>query len=138
MYAVASLGRFRALAESRMTSRCTIRRRTGQRVPGANGIETDSWTVLYTDLPVRIGSLSMSAGTATKIAGRSLDGTEVNHSRHQASLPVTTSDIADGDLIEITDGENAGMVLRITEADWQDQATARRVPVEAVERPRGW
>jgi hypothetical protein len=55
-----------------------------------------------------------------------------------AHFPASTSNLRDGDLLEITSGENTGQVLRVVEADWSDQTTARRVPVVATQRPEEW
>jgi hypothetical protein len=64
--------------------------------------------------------------------------TEVQLAVRVGHFPAATTLLRDGDLIEITAGENAGLVLQIIEAAWQDQATARRVPVMAVQRPAEW
>ena len=53
-------------------------------------------------------------------------------------FPVATTALGDGDLFEITVGENAGTVWRLIKTTGQDQATARRIPVVQVERPREW
>jgi len=118
-----------------MTSTCTIRRRSGARDTASNGMVTDEWTVAYTGLPIRVSGNYRSASPTT---GHAQQGTDVNLAHRVANLPVSTTDLADGDLIEITAGDNVGLILRITEASWQDQATARRVPVEEATRPRGW
>lgn len=136
-------GRRAALAV--MPSRCVIRRRDGSRTTGSDGFEVEGWEVLYTDHPMRLRDVSTgTGGNAPRVAGRSQQGVEVNHARHIASLyafdAVTGNriDLADGDYIEITDGENVGVIIRVVESDWADTKTARRVPVEAAERPRGW
>jgi hypothetical protein len=54
------------------------------------------------------------------------------------SVPADTSGLLDGDLVEMTGGENAGLVLRVLEVAFQDQATARRLPVVEVQRPEEW
>ncbi|GAB2970267.1 DUF6093 family protein [Nocardioides montaniterrae] len=125
----------RAEARARMTSICTIRRRSATRTTGADGMDVNTWDVTHTDLPVRI---SGNARGAASITARSERTTEFNRSDRTASLPYDTTDLMDGDLIEVIAGESAGTVWRIVEADWQDQATARRVPVDAVDRPEEW
>jgi hypothetical protein len=124
----------RRAAEARMTSRCTIRRKTGT-TTGPNGFTIGVWTATYTALPLRL--VSESTGT-TQSRRVETAGVQFELAVRTAHLPASTSDLRDGDLIEITAGENAGAVLRIVEADWSDQVTARRVPVVATQRPEEW
>lgn len=123
----------RAEAAARMTSTCTIRRRTGERDTDPSGIDVEVWATVYTG-PVRIAG---AARGASPVTGRDNRAVEVNHAHRDASLPLGTA-VADGDLIEITAGDTTGLVFRIVEAAGKDQATALRVPVEAVERPPEW
>lgn len=135
MRATARLGGMRQLAESRMTSRCTIRRATGRGAQNeATGRQTPTWQVTYSSLPIRVGGSRDAAQTRRE----DVSGVELQTALRIAHLPHDTSNLRDGDLIEITSGENTGIVLRIVEATWQDQATARRLPVEQVTRPREW
>lgn len=108
-----------------MLSRCTIRRKT----------TTTTWSTTYTNLPLRLVVEGGGSAPSRKVQTA---GVEFQVAARVAHLPATTSDIRDGDLIEITAGENAGLVLRVVEATWQDQATARRVPVMATQRPEEW
>lgn len=130
----ATLPRLRAEAEARMTSRCTIRRKGGPPVM-VDGFKVPAWTVVHTDLPIRIGGTTRGASPARR---DDLGGADVEIAVRTAHFPVSITDLADSDYVEITDGENAGLVLRIVEATWQDQATARRVPVVSVVRPKEW
>lgn len=113
-----------------MTSRCTVHR-SGTKTVDENGWEVSGWSVTYSELPLRIGG---GERYRTVTVGQS----DVQVAVRIAHLPALTDDLRDGDLIEVTDGENVGMVLRIVEASWQDQATARRVPVVETERPSEW
>lgn len=127
----------RDLAEQRMneSSRATIRRATGQTAQDeSTGLEVPVWEITHADLPMRLGGSRNAATTRTE----DVAGVEVQTALRVAHFPASTANLADGDLIEITAGENAGDVLRIIEAAWQDQATARRVPVESVHRPEEW
>ncbi len=56
----------------------------------------------------------------------------------RADFPFDTTDLADNDFIDITAGKSAGKAYRIVEAEDQDQATARRVPVVGEQRPEEW
>lgn len=125
----------RRAAESRMTSTATIHRKTGGTVIDDRGLEVPEWAVIHADLPVRV------AGTAANSAPyRTLNigGAELTIAARVLHFPATTTDLRDGDLAEITTGDTAGAVFRLIEADFQDQATARRVPAVATERPEEW
>lgn len=132
----AELPFLRAEAEARMVSTVTVRRQTGRSAQNeTTGKEAPVWDDVHTAIPFRLGgSNAGSAGSRTIHVG---DG-DVEVAVRVGHFPATTTDLADGDLIDITAGENAGLVLRIVEADWQDQATARRVPVVSVQRPGEW
>lgn len=130
----ATLASGRTAAESRMTSRAIVRRKTGASTV-VDGFKVPTWQVVHTDLPIRIAGARRGSGSsrATEVGA-----TEAQQASREAHVPATTTDIADGDLIEITAGENVGMVLRVVESAWQDQATARRLPVIADVRPKEW
>jgi hypothetical protein len=130
----AALASGRARAESRMTSRARIRRIDPANPTTVDGIETDGWADVHTDLPMRLGGSSGAAGTRTVTIGE----TEVQVAVRVASFPADTTGLRDGDVVEVTEGESAGVFARIVEAGWQDQATARRVPVVETQRPEGW
>lgn len=118
-----------------MTSRATVRRKTGAMTTAENGRQVPAWDTVHTDIPVRV------AGTAANSAPHrtlNIGGAEVSVSVRVLHFPAATADLRDGDLAEITAGENAGAVYWLTEADWQDQATARRVPAVATQRPQEW
>lgn len=119
-----------------MTSACTIRRRsTAAAQNETTGLEDHAWTVVASVVPIRLGGADRGgAGSRTLTIG----GVETTLAVRVAHLPATFDDLADGDLIEITSGENSGAVLQVVEATWQDQATARRVPVFEVQRPTEW
>lgn len=129
-----ALPELRAEALARMTSRCTIRRNTGETSwDEENGRNTPVWAVVDTDVPCRVAgpsgantSRTVSApGGDLELATRTL---HLPHDRHYA----------DGDLADITAGECVGDVLRIEDAGKRDQATAYRVPVVEVQRPEEW
>jgi hypothetical protein len=131
----AELPFLRREAEGRMQSRVTIRRKTGDTTQDeTTGAEAAVYAVTHTDLPFRL------AGTRGDSPSRkvTVGGVDVTLAVRVGSVPATTDNLADGDLIEVTAGENAGTVWRIVEADFQDQATARRLPVVAAQRPVEW
>lgn len=119
-----------------MTSQCKIRRATGHTTQDEDTLEeVPVWTVTHAQLPFRLGGSDRGASTTRTI---SIGDDEYQQAVRVGNLPASTDNLADGDLIEVTAGENAGRVLRIVEASWQDQATARRVPVVEVDRPEEW
>lgn len=133
MRGLARLGAMRARAESRMASTATIRRRTGtwttvadRKVPG--------WQVVESAVPMRLGGADRGASGSRTVA---TPGGDVETAVRVASFPHGKR-YADGDFIDITAGENAGLVLRIVDATSKDQATAYRVPVVEERRPEEW
>ena len=135
MSITSTLAAGRRAAESRMTSRALVRRVDPDN-PGTdeNGFEVDGWATVY-DGPFRLsGSTRGDAGSRTARVG----DVDVELAVRVAHFPASTTGLRDGDVIEVTSGDTAGIFLRIIEADWQDQATARRVPVLSVSRPAGW
>lgn len=129
------LRRGRRAAEARMTSRCDVRRKTDETTTDDDGFEVPVWATIYTDLPFRLSGVirGQSQSRRTQAAG-----VEFETAMRTGNFPAGTTDLLDGDLVDITDGDNAGRVIRIVEASWQDQATARRVPVVEAQRPEEW
>lgn len=131
MSLTSALAAGRRAAVSRMTSTATVRR-PGGKVTDANGFEVDGWTVVYSG-PFRLGG-SQRDGASRNVR---IADVEVTLAARVAHFPAGTEGLRDGDLIEVTSGENTGAVLRIAEASWQDQATALRVPVVEAQAPAG-
>lgn len=125
----------RTAAEARMLSLCTIRRKTAEETEDADGLPVSVWETTYTALPLRLAGVVNNSATSRRIETA---GVEFELATRTAHLPASTSNLRDGDLIDITSGESAGLVLRIVEASWQDQSTARRVPVVETGRPEEW
>lgn len=134
MDALGMAERQRGRAESRMLSTVTVRRPNGT-TTDADGFEQNAWLDVHTELPFRLGGADQGgAGTRTVTVG----GIEVQVAVRTGSFPADTTGLEDGDLVEVTAGENAGTVWQIVEADFQDQATARRVPLVNTTRPAEW
>lgn len=120
----------RRAALLRMTSTATVHRRTGVMTQDeSTGLEVPEWATVYTG-PVRF----VGGSTHTVTIG----GVEFQEATGRVDFPHDTTDLADGDYVEITAGEWAGTVLSIVEAVKGDQRTARRVPVVEVSRPEEW
>jgi hypothetical protein len=126
----------RRAAESRMTSRATVRRKTGEMTQDeSTGYEVPVWDTVYTNLPFRssAGSSSDGGSRAVTIGGVTFErATGVGH------FPAVTADLTDDDLIDVTEGEWAGDVFRIVAAIRYDQKTARRLPIVEESRPEEW
>lgn len=122
----------RRRAETRMTSTCSVRRPTGTTV--VDGVETDAYTTDVYFGPFRLAGPNAAAGSRTKTTG----GVEYEVAARVAHFPALTPGLRDGDVLEVTDGENAGLFFRLIEVDAADQQTALRVPVESVSKPGGW
>jgi len=128
------------MAEARMGaenggSTVTIRRKTGNMTTNDRGLEVPEWAVIHEDLPAR---LSGTAANSAPYSTQNIGGVGFTVAARVLNLPASTTDLADDDFADITAGDNAGGVVQLIEVGWQDQTTARRIPVVAVERPEEW
>lgn len=117
-----------------MTSRALVRRPGGPPLTDSDGFEVDGWTTVY-DGPFRLSG-SNRGGTGSRTAR--VGDIDVELAVRVAHFPAATAGLRDGDVIQVTGGENVGGFLRVVEASWQDQATALRVPVVQAQEPEGW
>jgi len=99
-----------------------------------DGLETPHWTAEHSTLAGRLAGTSGGAAQTRRV---SIGQTEVQLAVREWHCPVGTTNLRDGDVIEVTAGENAGIFLRVIEATGQDQSTARRVPVVEIQKPGG-
>jgi hypothetical protein len=125
----AVLPELRAEALARMTSTCTIRRKTGATTV-VNNLKVPAWDDVHTDEPIRF-----VGGNTSRVE---VAGVDYQQATSRADFRHDLDDLKDGDLVEITAGEWVGTVLRVIEATKGDQRTARRVPVAEVTRPTEW
>lgn len=122
----ATLPNLRAQAESRMKSRCTIRRKGAPGTP-RRGQTPYTWDVVGTDVPCRLkpaGSSKIRVGDVQR-----------EQATPELHLPESWSDLRDGDLIVLTAGRWTGSVLLVKEAEKGDDLTARRIPVTETSLP---
>lgn len=115
-----------------MTSTATVKREGAPTT--VDGLEVPGWTTVHTALSGRLTGSRNAASSRTVTIGQ----TEVQLAVREWHCPADTTGLRDGDVIEITAGENVGVFLRVAESSWQDQATARRVPVVEIQEPEGW
>lgn len=119
-------------AESRMgatnaASDAAVLRFIGLAPPDSEGYEAEEWATVHTG-PMRLAGAERGASTSRTIT---TPGGEVQLAVRIAHFPIGTPPFEDGDLIEITAGQNAGTLWRVVEGDRADQQTAYRVPVVA-------
>lgn len=131
----AALPGLRAHAESRMTSTATIRRKTGGSTTDADGYRVPEWEVVHVELPCRFPSPG-SGASGTRTVSTPAGETQVAARRWDC--PALTDNLRDGDYIDVTAGRMAETVWHLIEVTPADQETARRCPVEQVERPSEW
>lgn len=118
-----------------MTSRVTIRRKTGHNVQNEEtGVEEPQWTVVVSDCPFRLG---VSRGFTPPSRKVTIGGIDTQVALRVGHFP-SGQDLRDSDMVDITAGENAGTVWQIIEGDSADQLTARRASLISVDRPEEW
>ena len=121
----------RVLAESRMASTGTAYRRNGY-TADANRLQVPAWEVVYT------GKCRIASGRGpTSSTPETTADLDIARSSMVGHFPHAT-ELRDGDLIDVTAGESAGLVFRVVEADQGDQRTACRVRLIQTERPAEW
>jgi hypothetical protein len=144
VFSAEEIAEFRAEAESRMgaangSSTGNVRRKTGRTVQNeTTGREAPVWTTVHSNVNVRIAGSSGGLAGAARSRARGTGGIEVEVGVREVHFAAATTDLMDGDYFESTAGENAGLVLKLIEVTWKDQATARRIPAEEVSRPSEW
>lgn len=121
-----------------MLSRAAVLRKTGfTEQDETTGLEVPTWATVYAGIPFRLDHGGTSGGPGGS-SSTSPGDVEVEISTAQGHFPHNTTNLADGDLIEITSGEWVDSVWRIVKATTADQKTARRVPIESAQRPTEW
>jgi hypothetical protein len=118
-----------------MLSTVIVRRLTGHMVQNEEtGTETAEWAAVY-EGPFRLdGGSSGDGGSRTVTIG----GVTYEQATGVGHFPHDTTDLTDGDLVDVTAGEWQGAVFSIIEAVRADQKTARRVPIREAQRPVEW
>lgn len=140
MSALSARNAGRRLAEARLSvddggSTVVVRRPTGGTTTDpATGRLVAEWGDVHVGLAARIGS-SWGASPSRTVNVADVEQRVATRTLH---LPADTSDLVDGDHVLVTAGENVDTIWRIVESEWQDQATARRLPVVQVDAPEGW
>jgi len=120
----------RAENTAAMTSRVDVYRKTDETTTDADGYEVPVWEPVHYDLPFRLVGGDTRAVT--------VGGVTFQEATARGDMPWDTTDLADGDYLDVISGEWAESVFRVVEAVKGDQRTARRVPVVEVPRPGEW
>lgn len=120
----------RAENTAAMTSRVDVYRKTDETTTDADGYEVPVWEPVHYDLPFRLVGGDTRAVT--------VGGVTFQEATARGDMPWDTTDLADGDYLDVISGEWAESVFRVVEAVKGDQRTARRVPVAEVPRPGEW
>lgn len=129
-----TLARGRLAAEARMTSRVTVHRASDRAAQDeATGRERLAWVTVASNIPFRLDGPSDGATRTVEVAG-----VQYQQATATGHLPVSSVDLVDHDLLEVTVGEWSGTVWRVVEASRADQKTARRVPIAQESRPEEW
>lgn len=115
-----------------MESRCAVMRKEGFEI-NAERLKVPTWAAVYVDLPTRVADPRSASSQTQNVAGAASEAAE-----RIESFPWGTDDLADGDHVDVYEGELAGRVFKIEEATGADQKTARRVKVIEVPRPVEW
>jgi hypothetical protein len=132
----AELPYLRAEAEARMVSRVRVLRKSGRQTQNeATGEESPEWLEVHVNLPFRLDFGSSSDGGSRTVT---IDGISYESATAVGHFPALTTDLLDGDLIDIVTGECAGDVYSIVKAVRADQKTARRLPIVEESRPDEW
>jgi hypothetical protein len=119
-----------------MTSRVTVRRKTGNMVQNEEtGEEVPEWLVIHTDLPFRLDGSSTGDGGSHEV---NIGGVTYEQATAVGHFPALTADLEDGDFVDVTSGEWPGAVFSIVAAVRADQKTARRLPIAEESRPEEW
>lgn len=128
------LVRGRRAASARMTSTCNVRRKTGATAL-VGGFKVATWETVHSAIACRVAGANSGSSQSRTVSTGAAD---VAVPVRVVSFAYDTTDLRDGDLIELTAGDTDNLVLRIVEADPQDQATARRVLAVGTTRPAEW
>jgi hypothetical protein len=88
------------------------------------------------EVPVQIAGATRDAAGFRVIRVGEVDTAVATRTAKFPAMRVT--DLRDDDLVEVYRSDAGLKVYRVLEATWQDQATARRVPVVEVDRPEEW
>lgn len=131
----AALPELRQHAESRMTSRLLLRRKTGATVI-VDGKDVANWSDVYVDLPCWVdweGSQSRS-GVNINVGA----GVEITRSRRVLKIPHHATNGRNHDVGMVSGGALDGKFFRLTEVTFADQKKQQEIPIIECPRPEGW
>lgn len=127
------LAELRAIAESSMWSRARVRRRNGTTTVG--GLKVPAWADVLAETPFKLGDSTGGRGATRTVT---IGSTEVEMATRTGKFPALTEGLQDGDIVEVIEGEHAGVFVQVVESTGVDQQVALRVPVVEIQQPEGW
>ena len=132
----AALPELRRHAESRMTSRLLLRRKTTETVINAEGLDVAVWEDIYVDLPCWVDWEASGSNSGVNINVGA--GVQVTRARRVLKVPHTATLGKDHDVARISGGALDGKFFRLTEVTFADQKKQQEIPIIECSRPEGW
>ena len=132
----AALTRARAAARARMTSTCTIRRKTGEKTTDGEGFEVDVWADVYVGWPCWVDWQGAESGVPVNINVGA--GVEVTRARRVLKIPHDSRLVRDHDVAELTGGACDGDFFDLADVKFADQKKQQEIPITEIDRPGGW
>jgi hypothetical protein len=131
-----ALARGRAAAESRMTSRCTIRRKTSATTTDPDGFQIPVWEDVHVDLMCWVDR--EGAGSTAPVNINVGGGVEFSRARRVLKIPHDATQSSDNNVAKVSGGACDGKFFRLTEVTFADQKKQQEIPIIEIERPEGW
>ncbi|HEY9353403.1 MAG TPA: DUF6093 family protein [Nocardioides sp.] len=131
----AALPEVRRHAESRMTSRLLLRRKTGATVI-VDGKDVAELSDVYVDLPCWVDweASGPNSGVNVNVGA----GVTVTRSRRVLKIPHHATACRDHDIARISGGALDGKFFRLTEVTFADHKKQQEIPIIESPRPEGW
>lgn len=131
----AALPEVRRHAESRMTSRLLLRRKTGATVI-VDGNDVYEWADVYVDLPCWIDWEASGPNSGLNINVGA--GVTVTRARRVLKIPHHATAGRDHDVARISGGALDGKFFRLTEVTFADHKKQQEIAIIEAPRPEGW
>lgn len=131
----AALPELRRHAESRMTSRLLLRRKTSTTVI-VDGKDIAVWEDIYLDLPCWVDWEATGATSGVNINVGA--GVTVTRARRVLKIPHYATACRDHDVAKISGGALDGKFFRLTEVTFADQKKQQEIPIIEAPTPEGW
>lgn len=127
------LADLRAIAESSLWSRADVRRKGPLQT--VDGLKVPTWTEVLVDVAFKLADATGGRGQSRTVT---IGNTQVEVAVRVGKFTADTEGIRDGDVVEITAGDNAGRFVQVVDSLGKDQQAALRLPVIQISKPDGW